>query len=650
MGIIVGPDGAVRHQTAGYVNLRETITDVARQIEDLNWNNLSTDRPAYDMVYDDRKRLITRIRLYRRRSPLAKQGANLLQHYVLGQGVSLKANNKAKVARLVDEFWEDPVNQAVFTSHQSQKEAIDQLFTDGDLFIVMFPDPEDGTLHLGLVDAINCDDIITDPDNGRVALWYKVRQPDTRYDFGSGTYAMYTTSEFVYYRDWRNADDEGDNGRKKFMPPTNMIADGLMYHVRINRRGKFGESELATAVDWLKSHKDFMEDRASLNRAAAQIAWKKKRKGSAADIRSEVERLQSSMVNNIARYESNPPFASASTIVENEGTSIDWVKTDTGGGNALADERILRMMAGAGMGGIPNHYFGDEANANLATATAMELPLLKTYEDWQRLWGDVISDVIQFMLSTAHAAGRIGPRDDSSKYADRVAAPLRVLAKPDVVDQTGAGGMSEAMGDPPEAPTGTQVNVRDPSLQISLMPKTAPADVVFDANDTSGAVDWFVDVDFPPILQKDTRMMMDGIKTLYEFMPTANVESQKLVVEMALMVMGQNNVEEVMDRLFPIDEMGRPIETAAPQDPEALMKMIAAMAPQTNPALPGPHPLAGLLGAGAAAKNVTPTGPTPDERAIAESLAEYRVRRVLRAARNASDALAALDGDVAVVG
>src|SRR5450759_1527908 len=270
VGIVISPDGsATRVTPSAFVQVRESLTDVSRQIEDLNWVNLSTDRPSMDLVYDDRKRLLQRIRLYRRRSPLAKQAAQLLQHYVLGQGISIKANNKAMVARIVDEFWEDPVNEAVFTSHQAQKESLDSLFTDGDLFIVMFPDKINGTVHLGMLDALFVEDVITDPENAKVPKWYKARTPDNLYNFGTGAYEARMATDFRYYRDWRNDDEVGGKGS----PKQKLIADGLVYHVKINRRGKFGESELAAALDWLKSHKDFMEDRVSLNRAAAQIAW-----------------------------------------------------------------------------------------------------------------------------------------------------------------------------------------------------------------------------------------------------------------------------------------------------------------------------------------------------------------------------------------
>jgi hypothetical protein len=669
VGIVISPDGsATRVTPSAFVQVRESITDVARQIEDLNWVNLSTDRPGYDLVYDDRKRLLQRIRLYRRRSPLAKQAAQLLQHYVLGQGISIKPNNKAMVARIVDEFWEDPVNEAVFTSHQAQKEALDSLFTDGDLFIVLFPDKVNGTVHLGLLDAIFVEDVITDPENAKVPKWYKARMPDNDYNFGSGNYEARTATDFRYYRDWRNEDASGGKGA----PKAKFIAEGLVYHVKINRRGKFGESELAAALDWLKSHKDFMEDRVSLNRAAAAIAWKKKRKGGASDIAAEVTKMQSSLVSNIQRYEANPPQASASTIVENEGSDLQWAKTDTGGASALADERILRMMAGSGMGGIPNHYFGDEANANLATATAMELPLLKTYEDWQKLWGDVLDAVIQFALSVAHDAERLGDRDDSSRYADKATNPTAVLATPDVHSgatqgksasapslntqgaDTGSGQrLSEAFGAAP-APatvpdsatavatsTGGMVatpaaNVRDPALAITLIKKEEPSYLIGVEDRTTGAIDWTVSIDFPAIIQKDVGMMLTALKILYEFLPTQNIESQKLVVEMALSVFGENDIGDIIGRLFPPGtEAPGTIDAKAKAD-QLQANLAKAQQPDQSAGLAGA--LTKALGSG------KPDGATDEksteDKAVAESLAEYRVRRVLRAARDASTALA----------
>lgn len=411
-----------------HADLRESALSLARAIEDLNWINLSADPGEIDerLPEKERKDRMKAARMYVKNNPLAKQANALLINYTIGRGVSLTAANKNLVGRLVNEFWNDPVNRMTFTGQQSMSDFLTGTFTDGAQYLVLFPDKDEGTLQLGYLDPLYVDDIVFDPENSRIPLWFKVTRPKTKYDFKGEFSRLDDETETVWYRHWRNerpTDPKGKKAPKKVEP-------GLVYQAK-RGKGKWGVSEIQAAAPWLRAHREFMEDRTTLTKAAASIAWKKKRKGSGqSDINAEAERLRSSLSNSLSTqggYERNPPPTGASTIVENEHSNMEWVKTDTGGSNALADERILRMMAGSGMGGIPNHYFGDEANANLASATSMELPLLKQYESWQRWLGDIIRDLIEFMLATAHEAKRIGPRDDTSRYADRNLTQEKVL-------------------------------------------------------------------------------------------------------------------------------------------------------------------------------------------------------------------------------
>ena len=63
---------------------------------------------------------------------------------------------------------------------------------------------------------------------------------------------------------------------------------------------------------------------------------------------------------------------------------------------------MLRQMVGIGSGGIFEHYLaGDASTGNLATATAMELPMQKLFEYSQELWRDVFSDIFWFVLVQA---------------------------------------------------------------------------------------------------------------------------------------------------------------------------------------------------------------------------------------------------------
>ena len=98
--------------------LREAITAVTRAIEDIGWQDLSMDRAMNDgITYEERRSLIERSRTYVKKNPLGKQAASLLVNYVLGKGLTLTARNKTLVARIVDEFWENPTNKAALTGH-----------------------------------------------------------------------------------------------------------------------------------------------------------------------------------------------------------------------------------------------------------------------------------------------------------------------------------------------------------------------------------------------------------------------------------------------------------------------------------------------------------------------------------------------------
>lgn len=644
MGLVLR-NGAPARANSQTTVLREALTSVSRALEDVNWTNLSIDPRegrAEQYTMADRRALMARSRLYVRQNPLAKQASTLLVNYVLGQGISLTAANKTLIARIVDEFWESPVNRETFTGHQSMAEFLQGAFADGAQYLVLFPDTDAGTVELGAIDPMFVDDVLHDPDNWRIPKWYRVRRPRSNFDFKAGTYESSGDDEIVYYRHWRNSDPLGGKDTPS------KVEEGLVYPCR-RGKGKFGTSDLQAAVDWLKAHKDFMEDRATISRAAAAIAWKKKRKNSGAnDIAAEVARMQSSLRGAIsgAGYDSNPPPVAGSTVVENESSTLEWVKTDTGGPAALADERILRMMVGSGMGGIPNHYFGDEANANLATATAMELPLLKMYEGWQKWLADIVSDLITFTLETAHEAGRIGERDDSTKYSSRSVTASNVLdasgAVPAPISEAGDVHVHVAAPQPTvpgEMPTGGLNNPGDPGSipkgevpagpggptggsgprlmsPFPIIPHPLPFQVLDEkVPGPDDPVDWYVDIDFPPILQKDTTSYFAALKSLYEMLPIQNPESAKLVISMALNGLGINDVDQVIDRLFPILPVG--------SQPGVLSQGtgMSQGLPQAG--------IAGLLGPG-------PQVPTQQLR---ESMSPLRIHRILSAVREVNDAL-----------
>lgn len=637
MGLTVANGAPTRTTQNGF---RESVLSIQRSLEDINWVNLSTDdRTEAQVPLEERKRSMREARDYIKTNPLSKQASSLLVNYTLGRGVTLTAANKNLVGRLVDEFWFDPVNRETFTSNTSMAEFCQGAFTDGSQYLVLFPDEKEGTLQLGSLDAYFVEDIVFDEENWRIPLWFKVRRPKASYDFkGEAGRQAEGDDEFVWYRHWRNERPLDSTGKKA---PAK-VEPGLIYQAK-RGKGKWGVSEIQAAAPWLRAHKQFMKDRVTLTKAAATIAWKKKQKNaSQSDVNAEVARVQSSLYNATyggEGYERNPASVTGSTHVENENSNLEWVKTDLGSAND--DERILRMMVGSGMGGIPNHYFGDEADSNLASATSMELPLLKSYEGWQQWLQDIIKDIIDFMLTTAHEANRLGDRDDSSRYADRSLTQEKVLdtsaaaVAPTPEGGAGAKDMREAFPNKPGAPAGPKQGPTTATEDPMAPPPPPPMpmeDVTFAVPEKEPGpgdeVDWYVDVDFPPIVVKDIQPYFEALAKMGEMMP-GTPEGKKLVLSMALSAAGVNDVDQVLGNLFP-----RLPEGAEPTMAQPGMPGLLQQGPQVK----------GLLPAGAPPKPKEPNPPGPKTEPQREAAEPWRVHRFLNVVREAAESADIIEG------
>jgi ribosomal protein L12E/L44/L45/RPP1/RPP2 len=130
------------------------------------------------------------------------------------------------------------------------------------------------------------------------------------------------------------------------------------------------------------------------------------------------------------------------------------------------------------------------------------------------------------------------------------------------------------------------------------------------------------------------------MKEFYAILPGSNLESQKLVIEMFLNALGTNDVDQVMERLFPANMAAVPVAQQQSNQAQQIAKAVAqlmASGGQGQPPQGGPNPNAN-------------TPPPADNEPMRESdpdltpLAQYRVRRLIRAAEEA------VSGDTAATG
>lgn len=153
---------------------------------------------------------------------------------------------------------------------------------------------------------------------------------------------------------------------------------------------------LESALDWSRENRKFMQARSAVIQAVARYIYKLTSKGSSKGLKDLRKRLETTLTASTGR-ETNPPPVAGSMWLQNQGLNLELQKQDTGARNATDDADMLMRMFGSGVN-LPLHYFADARTGNLATATAMELPLLKAFEMYRQLWTDGYLDMYRYVL------------------------------------------------------------------------------------------------------------------------------------------------------------------------------------------------------------------------------------------------------------
>ena len=355
-------------------------------LEDKGWVRFSGEEEGLQTV--DRMALIKRSRVHWRFDPLAKQAIRIWVDYSVGKGLNFSIKDSTQSIR-VTEFWEDRRNRVLLSS-QGQKKLARRLLVDGDVFFVIFP-TSTGPL-LRTIDPLQIANIITDPNDEERVLAY-----ERRFFLADGG------EKRLFYKDWtaeatQAGEDEmvvdiKDSDGKSITD----FEEAIVYHVAYDSIKHWGNGLLVPGIAWSREVKNFMEARVSIVRSLAQFAMKLKGKTAGA-VNKLFKQLQSSFQTG-ATKESNPPAAPGSTWFESEGAELSHMPRDTGAGHAKDDANQIKLMFCSAVG-IFLHYFGDPSTGNLATATAMELPMLKQFQSFRELWTDTYRDLFAIVLET----------------------------------------------------------------------------------------------------------------------------------------------------------------------------------------------------------------------------------------------------------
>lgn len=447
--------------------LEESLSRLEQTLYDESWRRLSMDA-SQEFTRQGLKQIVELARIMKLKNPVIQRGVGIQRLYVWAQGVTVAAADE-QINRVVQAFMDDERNRAELTSHQARGEAEESLQTDGNLFICFHTDAATGQTRITLIDPQTIDEIICNPENRREVFFYKRSWSQTKLD---GT----TETKTAYYPDWQ------------YLPKTkagipagwNVVWDKPVYHVAVNRLGRWGVSEVYAALDWALAYKSFLENLASVWQALARWAMKLTVSGGKSGIAAAKAKLNTTLT--AGSGEGNPPPLTGSTFIATEGTNLEPFRTSGATMNA-EDGRRLFLMAAAVIG-FPETFYGDASVGTMATAKSLDRPTELKITDRQALWSDILLSILRYVVLRAVAApagvlrglGTVTRESDGDQYRLRVTwrenikPNIAVTFPPIIESDTPAqiGALVDATTLKGQAPAGT-INLRTFTTQAATM-------------------------------------------------------------------------------------------------------------------------------------------------------------------------------------
>jgi hypothetical protein len=479
----------VRQSSFNTEVLSERLAELELALEDANWMRLMLDG-EHEFSRGGLRKITDLARVMFIKNPIIKRGVMVKALYIWAQGINIKYSN-GTLNKVLQAFWDDPKNRAELTSHQAQMLKQVDIEVDGNIFFVFFTRPTDGRVRVRTLPFDEITEIISDPEDAKTP-WFYVRQWTEKGIDSRGR--RITRNRTACYPDWRYKPVK----RLARIGGMEIEWDAPVFHARAGGMSgwKFGVSQVYAAIDWARAYKEFLEDVASLMRAYSRFAWKRITKGGKKAIAAERAKMATTLAAGGGMGdETNPPPVTGAMAFLGEGTDLQPMQL-RGAAISADDGRRFLLMAAAGLG-LPETYFGDVSVGTFATAKTMDRPTELGMKEGQTFWTDVLKQIFEYVMLQA------------VKYNSDV----KKLGHVEIIEDEG------------EKEEKIVWNTR---------------------------VNTYLDIDFPPILEKDVQAAVQAVVTAL----TLNGQQlmlldEELATRLILNAMGEDDVDEIMALLFP---------------------------------------------------------------------------------------------------
>lgn len=338
-----------------------------------------TEDPLREWSFQTRERILTNCHAAYERNPIANAGVEYSADFIIGDGFNLNCKN-TQISDLLYEFIDNPENSI----REYERQAAIDLQVDGELFLRKFAGKsEDGTG--GQIRVI--------PLRPWECQYIKTKEGDFK-----------TRESYNFQFNASYGDDPIQTGGTK---EENVPADEII-HVAINRHAYElrGRPDVYKVLAWLRAYGEYLEGRSQQNKWRNSLLWWAK-----------VANATASTIAEVSAAFAKPP--QPGTIL----TTSDRVELTAlnggGGSDSMEDGMAIKNMSATGFR-LPAYFFADGSDANLATATAQQMPALTRFSAYQRtlteqLWYPLFRSVIQSAIDAGILPEDVEEQDEDGE-------------------------------------------------------------------------------------------------------------------------------------------------------------------------------------------------------------------------------------------
>ena len=315
-----------------------------------------------------------------------KQIVQLYRNFAVGSGIQFTPTPESTIGPKAKQVWSARRNRHAF-SIVGQRRISDTLTISGNWFVSVFGRQVAATVRT--MDSRQIVEIVADPDDAAEALWYLQSSNEGGRQIKNRWPALYANPA-------RLRETETDPRIANRIRGYNQVENAVVYHLALDSIEPWGNSVLTTVMEYTRSKRKLLRYYLAKFLAHAMFAFKQKLShGTASDVSAATEFFQSGLV--AGDRENNPPPAPGGVHVENAGSDLSPIRTDSGTGEAQMGAALLTQEAGAGPGFFAQ-YLGYGESFRLATATAMELPVLTMLLCFQSLLVNAFKEIFEYVF------------------------------------------------------------------------------------------------------------------------------------------------------------------------------------------------------------------------------------------------------------